>query len=340
MKTPRPFLRAYTSATELRRRAQIYLRGRPRLKAALQNVLAYAIAIGIIVYIARGVSLSNVWRGLLSSNLPKFIGIGVAGFLLWFVGETLLFSQLFTYFAGRTTYRESVPVLATMYFLQVVNSLLAEASLVVFLHNCKKTHWGTGVMVLAFQGFINFFAIDGLAVAIGVFAAKSLMRPYLPYTVGLLAGGIGAALWVRWRRRPSWVEGLILNRPSLAIFRAARFHHYAVLCALRLAIVLPYAFIFFMQSRAFHLHIPLAQVVALTPLLVATTSFPISPHGLGFVQTVTVSSFSAYAGRAKILAFSLSVSTVYMICCALCGLTSARQFARRVILTEGRSEAV
>ena len=59
----------------------------------------------------------------------------------WFVGETFLFSRLFSYVHERTGFRELMPVNAATYFLQLVNMAVAGGAMVLFLNRRKQVHW-------------------------------------------------------------------------------------------------------------------------------------------------------------------------------------------------------
>ena len=55
-----------------------------------------------------------------------------AAFLCWFIGETVLYSCLFSYFHAPTGAFELFPTMATVYFIQVVNCMLQAAHLCFF----------------------------------------------------------------------------------------------------------------------------------------------------------------------------------------------------------------
>ena len=115
----------------------------PAPKRLLRDVVAYTIALVIVWYIARGVSWVEIGNAARHATLWLFLCVSLAGFLAWFIGETLLYCCLFTLFHGRTRPFELVPTVAAMYFLQIVNSLVASGALVLFLHRRKRVPWMT-----------------------------------------------------------------------------------------------------------------------------------------------------------------------------------------------------
>jgi len=66
-------------------------------KTVLQNLVTYAVAAAIVWYAARGVSWSQVADAAGRATLWLFAVASLGGFLCWFVGETILYSRLFSY---------------------------------------------------------------------------------------------------------------------------------------------------------------------------------------------------------------------------------------------------
>src|SRR4029077_7714015 len=81
-------------------------------KTVVQNLVAYTIAAAIVLYAARGVSWGQVVGAGSHASVWVFVIASFGGFLCWFVGETILYSRLFTYFHGRTGVVELLPTMA------------------------------------------------------------------------------------------------------------------------------------------------------------------------------------------------------------------------------------
>ena len=113
-------------------------------KAVVRNCVAYAIAAAIVCYAARGVSWRQVAGAGSHATLWIFVIASLSGFLCWFIGETVLYSRLFSYFHAPTGEVELLPTMAAVYFLQIVNSYVASGALVLFLHARKRVPWIMG----------------------------------------------------------------------------------------------------------------------------------------------------------------------------------------------------
>ena len=128
-------------------------------KTVLRNLVTYAIAAAIVWYVARGVSWRQVADAASRATIWLFIGASLGGFLCWFVGETILYSRLFSYFHGPTGSLELLPTMAAVYFLQIINSYVASGAYVLFLHTRKRVPWITGVGTLMFQTYVDVMLV-------------------------------------------------------------------------------------------------------------------------------------------------------------------------------------
>src|SRR5437016_3218061 len=101
-------------------------------KTVLQSTLIYLAAATIVWWVGRDVSWTRVAASISGAELWLLVTASVGAFVCWFVGETVLFSRLFSYFHERTTFRKLLPTVAAVYFLQVVNSIIASGAFALF----------------------------------------------------------------------------------------------------------------------------------------------------------------------------------------------------------------
>jgi uncharacterized membrane protein YbhN (UPF0104 family) len=94
----------------------------------------------------------------------------------------------------------------------------------------------------------------------------------------------------------------------MASFRMARPSHYLELFGIRFLTVLGAGFALYGQFVSFHIGVPLMQILAMTPLIVAIGTSPISPGGIGTTQLVFTLGFARFAGRDDLFALSLAVT--------------------------------
>jgi uncharacterized membrane protein YbhN (UPF0104 family) len=280
-------------------------------KPLVQNLIAYAIAAAIVCYAARGVSWSQVGDATRHATLWIFVIASLGGFLIWFIGETILYSHLFSYFHGPTGTVELLPTMAAVYFLQIVNSYVASSAFVLFLHARKGAPWIMAGCTLLFQAYLDAMLLATLTVIAIALVPTSPIRLGLSYAVGVLgAGGLIASFFLIWGERLStgnWLRW-IYERPSMTGFRMARPAQYIKLLGIRCLIVLGSGFALYGQFVSFHIGISLAQTLALTPFIVAIGNSALSPGGIGTTQLLFTLAFARFASKNDLFALSLAVT--------------------------------
>lgn len=282
-----------------------------RKKTIFQSLLLYVVAGAIVWLVARGVSWGDVFEAVDHANPWLLMVASAGGFACWFIGETLLYSRLFTYFHRRTTFFELLPTTAAVYFLQVVNSLVASGAFALFLHTRERVKWITSGCTLMFQAYTDLILLSMLSlIAIGL-VPNTPMRPGLNYAAAVLGTFcVIAALWLFWEPQGTGWARWLYERPSMVSFRTARPHHYARLMSIRLAIYVGAGFALWGQLQSFHIHVPLIQVLALTPFVMAIGNAPLSPAGIGTTQFVFVVGFAQFGSKDDLIAVSLVVTAL------------------------------
>jgi hypothetical protein len=291
-------------------------RGSGGISPVLQNLITYAVAAAIIWYAARGVSWTAVADAAGRARLWLFVAASLGGFLCWFLGETLMYSRLFSYFYGPTEPRELLPTMSAVYFLQIINSYVASSAFVLFLHTRKRVPWMRGVGTLLFQAYLDVMLISILTLAAIVMVPTSPIRLGLDYAASALVAAcliasfflwwgalLGSGNWLRW----------IYDRPTFASFRLARPPLYSKILAIRLLIFLGVGFSLYGQFVSFHIPIPLAQALALTPFIVAIGNSPFSPGGIGTTQLIFILGFARFAAKEELFALSLAVTAFNLV---------------------------
>ncbi len=285
-------------------------------KAIVRNCLAYAIAAAIVFYAARGVSWRQVAGAGSHATLSIFAIASLGGFLCWFIGETVLYSRLFSYFHAPTGEVELLPTMAAVYFLQIVNSYVAAGAFVLFLHARKRVPWMMAGCTLFFQGYLDALLLATLSLLAIALVPTSPIRQGLKYATGVLSAGcLIASFWLVWGARlrtGNWLRW-IYERPSMASFRMARPAHYIKLLSIRFLIVLGTGLALYGQFVSFHIGVPLTQTLALTPLIVAIGNSPFSPGGIGTTQLVFTLAFARFAGKDDLFALSLAVTAFNLL---------------------------
>jgi uncharacterized membrane protein YbhN (UPF0104 family) len=306
-------------------------------KTLVQNLVAYAIAAAIVCYAARGVSWRQVVDATSHATLWIFVIASLSGFLFWFIGESVLYSRLFSYFHAPTGVTELLPTMAAVYFLQIVNSYVASGAFVLFLHVQKRAPWIMAGCTLLFQAYLDAMLLAALALIAMVLVPTSPIRLGLGYAAGALgAGCLIASFFLVWGKRLSigiWLRR-IYQLPSMESFRMARPSQYFELFGIRLLIVLGAGFALYGQFVSFHIGISLAQTLALTPFIVAIGNSALSPGGVGTTQLVFTLAFARFASKDALFALSLAVTVFNFIVRIPMGLAMRAPLAEEAVELE------
>jgi uncharacterized membrane protein YbhN (UPF0104 family) len=306
-------------------------------KPLVQNLIAYAIAVAIVCYAARGVSFRQVVDATSHATLWLFVLASLGGFLCWFIGETVLYSRLFSYFHGPTGEIELLPTMAAVYFFQIVNTYVASGAFVLFLHARKRAPWIMAGCTLLFQAYLDAVLLVALSLFAIVLVPSSPIRLGLTYAAGALAAGcLIASFFLVWGARLSsgnWLRW-IYDRPSMASFRMARPSQYVKLLGIRFLIVVGSGFALYGQFVSFHIGISLAQTLALTPFIVAIGNSALSPGGIGTTQLVYTLAFARFASKDDLFALSLAVTVFNFLLRIPMGLVMGAPLAREAVRVE------
>ncbi len=277
-------------------------------RRAAKVAFSYLVAAAIIVWAARGVPLAEIDRHLEQARLSLFVPVTVGAFLCWFLGETLLYSRLFSFFHRRVTWREMLPMTTAFYFLQVVNGALAGAAFAGLIQKRKGVPWLESGLTMLFLGLLDFQVMALLVLAAALFGRDSPLSFTWRYAAAALAlCWATAAFWLAGPPRARLARRLYDWEPMSA-FRRASLAHYLSLAGIRAPIFLAQGLALYLDMRAFGLRVPPSYVFALTPPILLLTALPITPIGIGTEQAAVVLGFQAYGARATLLAMSLSMS--------------------------------
>jgi uncharacterized membrane protein YbhN (UPF0104 family) len=302
-------------------------------KTFLQSLLVYAIAALIVWYVARDVSWIQILHTMSRATIWLLLVASLGGFLCWFVGETFLFSRLFSYFHGRTGAIELLPTVATVYFLQIINSLVASGAFVLFLHTRKRVPWIAGGCTLMFQSYVDIMLLAILSLVAIDLVPSSPIRPGLGYAAGVLGAIVLiTGFWLFWEPRPGFGKLLLwlYERPSMVSFRMARPSHYIRLLTIRLLIFVGAGIALYGQFVSFHIKVPIVQVLALTPFVLAIGNAPISPAGIGTTQLVFTIGFAHFASKDDLMAVSLAATAFNFLFRIPMGLVSGPSLVQEI----------
>jgi len=297
------------------------------LRRRLTQVLPWLVAAVLLAYLLWHIPRDQVLAALGQAHLGY-----LALVVLYLVGGSLVAdswatARVLSWFLAPIGWLEILPIRAASYLMAIVNYHLGQAGLIYFVHRSRRVPVSsvTG-LVLMMMGTV-LLVLGALSVA-GVVLAPDPETRRLAWVLGVLGGGT-ALYFLLLRLRPAW---LARRRVLAPLFDAGVTGHLGA-TAVRVPHVLITVTTHLLAMRCFDIAVPLGAGLVSIPLMLLAASLPITPFGLGTIQLAAVKLLSPYirgdraAAEARVLAYSLSLSTLALVTQAVIGLI----FLRRVV---------
>ena len=201
------------------------------------------------------------------------------------------------------TFRETLPIKATSYFLNVLNYNAALAGMALYLQRSRGVGFWKALGALL---FVNVVDLLGVLVMLSVGMALSLgtdtFTPVVGATLRVIAWGglvafVAGALWFR-SDLPLPVLGRLRQRALFAPLRGASLGSWGRLLAARLVLQAQYVLVQYLLLGLFGVDIPFLRLVAYVPVLTFIQIVPISISGLGTTQLAARRFYGPYVQAA------------------------------------------
>ena len=318
------------------------MRGKSAQKI-LRKVLPWVVAIGLMGYLFYKIPLNTLLSELKQIDWPFLLLVVVFVDLGAWLSDSWASSRVFSWFLAPVRFVEFLPVRAATYLMAILNYNLGQAGMVYYVHRVKKVPLAdvTGVVLMMMGTIILLLSVLSVA---GV--ALGLDEQAQQYSVLLLCLGGGALVYFAIIGiKPRWIA----RRPLVKVlFRVGVLGHLKA-AAVRIPHVFVVVFTHFMALRCFDISVPVGPGLILIPMILLVTSLPLTPFGLGTGQATAVAFFSRYAPgatvdiqRAKVLAYSLSLSSLALALQAVLGLFFLKKVSEMISMPreaeEGESE--
>ena len=310
------------------------------VKTFLRKVLPWVVAVGLMGYLFYKIPLDNLMDELRQINwiylllVVVFVDVGA-----W-LSDSWATSRVFTWYLAPVSWREFLPVRAATYLMAILNYNLGQAGMVYYVHRVKKVPLAdvTGI-VLMMMGTIILLLSALSVVGVGFGLDEQAQQ----YSTLLLALGVGALVYfVVIGLKPRWLARRALVK---VLFRVGVFGHLRAAAA-RIPHVGIVVFTHFLALRCFDISVPVGPGLILIPVILLVTSLPLAPFGMGTGQATAVAFFSRYAPgatvdiqRAKVLAYSLSLSSLALALQAVLGLFFLRKVSELISIHREEKEA-
>ena len=308
------------------------------MRKKLGPIVAWAVAVAILVYLFRGIHFANIAqavRGAYWWAIPANAIIVVAVYL----ADSFAIKKTFGWFVAPLTYREVLVVRGATYLLALVNYSVGQGAIVYFVNRSRRVPLLRGTAAVLLVMGINVLVLLVLA-TLGLMVANDV-PPELKLIVLVAYAGLTVYIVVV-SVKPRWLA----TRPVFDVLLSAGIGGHLRALAVRLPHIATLLLLSWFSMAAFGVFIPVGKAILCLPIVYFVTVLPISPQGLGTSEFMLIHFFAAYAPgttdeshKTAILAASLVCRVTANVIQALIGLFCMRnQLARdlRKVGTEAK----
>lgn len=288
----------------------------PARRALLRQILIWAVALGLLAYLALTTDLDEVWQTIRSVRFELVLPVVIAGNVVIFLWDTRCLAALFTRLNKPVAFRDLLPLKGASYFLNIVNYNAAAAAMALFLRRKARIPFLEGASSLVLLNVVDLLALNilisaGLALnpdAVGPVMRQSL----LVINVALYALVAGSFLY--WNGGfDFFVLGRLRAWSIFAAFRRARLRDWGVLLAMRMVVVLLYTVLNYVLLDLFGVPVPFDVLLLYNPILTFIGTIPITVSGIGTTQVAMRELYGSFATVPRVDAFSTSVIFLYQL---------------------------
>ena len=235
----------------------------------------------LVTYMAMTTDLQGVADALGSVD-PLFLGLLlVVGTLVGFFIDTMGVAISFRAFVAPVTFRETIPIKATSYLLNVLNYNAALAGMALYLSRSRKVGFWKALGALMFVNVVDLFGVLLLlSLGMSITLGTDTFTPVLGLTLraigwGGLAAFVAGAAWFR-SDLPLPVFGPLRTKALFLPIREASLGTWARLLAARFLLQGQYLLVAYALLLLFDVDVPFIRLLAYVPVLTFIQIVPIS----------------------------------------------------------------
>ena len=269
----------------------------------VKRALPWIGSVILVGYMVRTTDLQAVWQALDSVDLPVLGLLLLTATLVGFFADTAGVVVSFRAFATPVTFRETIPIKATSYFLNVLNYNAALAGMALYLNRSRGVGFWKALGALMFINVVDLLGVLLLLSAGMLFTmGTDAFSPALHVTLRTVAwGGLAAfATGTVWFRSdlPLPLLGRLRSKALFQPIREASLGTWGRLLALRLFLQGLYLVVQYVLLLLFDVDIPFQRLLAYVPVLTFIQIVPITVSGLGTTQLAARRFYGPYVDAA------------------------------------------
>lgn len=257
----------------------------------------------LVAYMAMTTDLSGVANALEAVDLPLLGLLLVTGTLVGFFVDSAGVMLGFREVGERVTFRETLPIKATSYFLNILNYNAALAGMALYIHRSRGVGFWKALGALMFVNVVDLLGVlILLALGMAITLGTDTFDPAVGTTLRIIAwcglvAFITGALWFR-GALPMPVVGRLRDKALFRVIREASLGTWGRLLVVRLLLQAQYMLVAWALLLLFDIHVPFIRMLAYVPVLTFIQIVPISISGIGTTQLAMRTFYAPYVRAA------------------------------------------
>jgi hypothetical protein len=299
-----------------------------------RRALPFVVGVGLVLYVASRLDLGAFVAAVRRTNYLGFVAFALVFITGALAADVLATTQVYRRTIGPVRYKDIFVIRAASYLPSMVNHHVGQAWLTYFLSKAYRAPLAraAGATLLVYAttfGGLYAFLLAGLPVNHG-------RIPWLGATVaGVGAAGVVYASVLAFRPR------LLTDRPLLAPLFEVGLGGHLVAILWRLPHVLMQFLGAWVPFLFFGVDVPLADALALMPVIMFVVTLPVSPQGLGTRDALALVLLAGYAhGTPTERASAVAATTLsWLVVLAIIQLALSSLFVKHAYRLLGRGVA-
>lgn len=261
----------------------------------VQPWLAWLLVVFIFYLLFRETPPGEVWRAFLKADLVSFIALATLYFIVIYLIDSASMVRIFRFHAVAIPFSRFLLFRGHSYYFAALNYNAGQGLLAYYIKQAGSASWLT-VGGVVFYVMLNDFFVLLLAVSLSFLFAPQ--TSFFLQSVGYssIAGLLGLALLLlSFKLLPNWIRPLKRRMTDTSWYGfMVRYGWKPLLLTFlyRLALMTVIIGGLYLPFFPFHLHVPFLYYLAAAPLVLIVGALPITPSGLGTVQSVFIFLFS------------------------------------------------
>ena len=290
----------------------------------VRQIAPWFAAAGILGYVFYKVPFAQVAQELKGVSLAAVIVGYLVYTLAYYLTDALSFWRCYSRYNLAISFGEVFKLRLASYLVQALNGAVTEVLTVLYLyrrHRVPVLESGSSAM------FVYFFETYNMILAISI---SLVLVPDLRHLRGLGPALVAACL-LAWVFLPLWLlywhTGLrhrlwpsLQEKKVFTAFAQAKLSHYPEIWIYRVIPVVASVWTTIVIFRSMGVTAPTGLLVAVVPLVINVTYWPVSAGGMGGPQLAADILLRGYATSAQAVAWSLIWSAVFLLTRTLTGI--------------------